>query len=147
MNIILEGGKIRISEKTIEEFAKIKGLNLKCKIEEEEVKIEIEMEFFGFEVPIHIFIPEIEYENFILKAKNFKVLISSMPVPYISLIPFIKKYDFLAIDVENKVLNINIKNFIPEYLTFEIDEILTKKGEIEIKIKELTISLLNLVTK
>ncbi|MEJ5166082.1 MAG: hypothetical protein WHV67_03525 [Thermoanaerobaculia bacterium] len=141
MKIKLEGGKIRIPEETIEEFAKKKGIDLRCKIEEEGVKIDLEREFFGFEVPVHIFIPEIAYENFILKIKNFKVMVSSMVIPYISIIPFIKKYHFLALDMENKVLNINLKDFIPKYLSFKIEKILAKSAEIEIEINELTISL------
>lgn len=141
MKITLEDGKIRIPEEAIEEFAKKKGIDLKCKIEEDGIKIELQREFFGFEVPVHIFIPEIEYENLILKIKNFKVMVSSMVIPYISIIPFIKKYDFLALDMENKVLNINLKEFIPEYLSFKIDKILTKSAEIEVKINSLIISL------
>lgn len=141
MKIILEGGKIRIPQETIEEFAKKKGIDLKCKIVEEGIKIDLEREFFGFEVPVHIFIPEIEYENLILKIKNFKIMVSSMVVPHISIIPFIKKYDFLALDMENKILNINLKEFIPEYLSFEIDKISIKSAEIEVEINKLTISL------
>lgn len=147
MKITLEGGKIRVPEEAIEEFAKKKGIDLKCEIEEEGIKIDLEREVFGFEVPVHIFIPELEYENLILKIKNFKIMVSSMSIPYISIVPFIKKYNFLALDVENKVLNINLKEFIQDYLSFEINKILTKRGEIEIEINNITISLLNPVTQ
>lgn len=146
MKIILEDGKIRIPQETIEELSRAKGIILSCKIEEEGIKIDLQREVFGFEVPVHIFIPELEYENLILKIKNFKIMVSSMSVPYISIIPFIKKYNFLAMDMENKVLNINLRDFIPEGISFEIDKIFTKNGEIEAKINNLTILLSYLVT-
>lgn len=141
MNVTLESGEIKVSQKTIEEFASSKGINLVCKICEEGIKIDLEREILGMDLPLHIFIPEIEIEGSVLKIKNFKVMVSSISLPYISLIPFIKKYAFLAIDPENKVLNINLNEFIPEYISYEIDKIYLKSNEVRVKIKNITISL------
>jgi len=141
MSIKFENGLIRISEKAIEEIAKKKGFNLKCKIEEGGIKIDLEKEFLGMEVPVRIFIPKIELEEKILKIINFKINLSSMPIPLISILPFIKKYPYLALDSENSILNINLKRIIPDYIDLKIEEILLKNGEIEAKINNLTITL------
>lgn len=147
MNVILEGGEIKVSQKTIEELASSKGINLLCQINEDGIKIDLQKEILGMDLPIHIFVPEIEIEGQVLKIRNFRVMVSSMPLPYISLIPFIKKYNFLALDPENKVLNINLKEFIPENISYEIEKICLKNEEIGILVKYITISLSNMVTE
>lgn len=141
MSIIFENGMIKISEKAIENIAKKKNLNLKCKIEEEGIKIDLEKEFFVFDLPIRIFIPEIEIIEKILIVKKLKINLSSMPIPLISIIPFIKKYPYITIDNENNLLLINLKDLTPDNISYEIEKIIFKNGEILAEIKNITIIL------
>ncbi len=141
MSVIFEDGIVKISEKTIEEIAKKKNLNLKCKIEEEGIRIDLEKEFFSFDLPIRIFIPEVEIKEKILIIKNLKINLSSMPIPLISIIPFIKKYPYLAIDNANNLLMLNLKDLIPDNISYEIKKIKFKNGEILAEIKKITITL------
>lgn len=139
--INLKEGKIILFEETIEYFAKKKGFNLKCKIEEDGIKIDLEKEIIGFDFPVHIFIKDIEIEKYLLKIKDYKVLLGNISIPQISFIPFFKKYKFIAIDLKKNFLIINLKDLIPKNVELNIEKILLKKGEIEIIFNNITISL------
>lgn len=139
--IALKEGKIVLFEETIEYFAKKKGFDLKCKIEEDVIKIDFEKEVIGFDLPVHIFIKDIEIEKYLLKIKGFKFFLGSVSIPPISFLPFFKKYKFIAFDMEKKIIIINLKDLIPKNVELNIDKILLKKAEIEIILNNITILL------
>lgn len=141
--IALKEGKIILYPETIEYFAKKKGFDLKCKIEEDGIKIDFEKEVIGFDLPVHILIKDIEIEKYLLKIKKYKMLLGSISIPPISLVPFLKKYKFIAVDMEKNIIIINLKDLIQKNVELNIDKILLKKGEIEIILNNLTISLSN----
>ncbi len=77
--------------------------------------------------------------------KEFRVIAGGIPLPLFTILPLIKKYDFLALDTEKRELIINLSKFLPK-ISFKIEKIEKNEGFLSISIENITISLLDIVT-
>ncbi len=138
-------GELQVGEKAIVDFASLKGLKIDCKINEDEIKIYLEKDFAGLEIPANLIIKDLEIDNNTLKLKEFKIIAGGISLPLFMVLPFIKGYDFLALDIKKKELIINLSKFLPK-ISFKIEKIEKKEGFLLIFIKNISFILLDLVT-
>lgn len=139
--IIFEEGFFILKEELINEMAKEKGIELDCRIEKNIVKIKFNKKIFGLEAPIEISFEDIETNENTLKFKKFSVKVSNIQIPNFSILPLIKKYKFLALDVSKNEIYLNLKEIFKNLIYLKLEKIEREEGMIKIKIKKLIISL------